>query len=119
MGKILTVKPALELPHVLMFKGESFTFDPSCEVPDELAQALLRYQGHNFVALESGEKPDMKAYRWKDAFKNKSIAEIVATLSDASKVKVYNLAKKLAVEEARKVPEPAASAGSTTPPPAA
>lgn len=100
---LLCVKKHIPIPHVLHFKGQVIELKPFAEVPNEYGAAFIKNQSQNFfeITKEEADKlsdPVKAGYTVKDAFKNKSIQDIVATLSDDDKLKVYDLAKKLAVK---------------------
>ena len=89
----LVVAKTVELPHVITYRGKEYRFAPACDVPEDLGEALLKNKGHMF--LKSDGKVSTDGYKWTDQFKNKSIQDIVAKLSEEDKLKVYDLAKKL------------------------
>ena len=91
---IVSVNKSVQLPHVVHYRGKEYVFAPSCEVPDDYGQALLANQGQNFFDPK-GKHVGLAGYTFRDAFKTKTLAEVVATLTDEDKLKVYELARSL------------------------
>ncbi len=96
---LVAVKPEIEIPHVAMYKGVEYSFEPVCKVPVDFGQALVKNNGHVFYAPKSEAEIDKKLYTFSDKFRNKSVTEIVATLGDDQKLKVLHFAKALAKGE--------------------
>lgn len=94
MATVLRVNPRMELPHVISSKGATYEFKPDATLPDDLAQALLKTYP-DLYSPAKGE-PKIGQYRFKDSFKNQTIAQIVDKLDDTQKLRVYEYAKSLA-----------------------
>jgi len=91
---LLAVHKTVEIPFVITLKGETITFMPTAEVPDHFARAALKSSPHLYFDPE-GRKIGINGYKLKDAFKGKTISDVVATLSDGDQLKVYEYAKSL------------------------
>lgn len=49
----VTVKKGVALPHRIFMRGQTFEFNPSCEVPDDLGTAMVKNIPHVFTAEAS------------------------------------------------------------------
>ena len=88
---MLRVLPGILLPHTISKAGVTYVFAPDAEVPEKLAQSLLKTYPGTYESAKG--KPDIHLYEFGDEFKNKSIEELVQLLAPEQKLKVLAFVK--------------------------
>jgi hypothetical protein len=94
---LLRVKSNVQIPHIITINGKSTQFNPDAEVPDIWGSAALKSQSHIYEKAEG--EPDLKAYKVKDFYVNKSFEEIFNSLSSESRLKMIEIAKQMHKDE--------------------
>lgn len=106
---ILRLKEGVQIPYTITRKGVSYTFAPDCEVPDDYGRALIQTNPNRYEVAQGD--PDLTQYTFKDEFKNKTLADRAAVLSEEGKVKVLRFIDKVYDEEQLKAASPPMQAG--------
>jgi hypothetical protein len=94
---LLRVKSSVQIPHVITIQGKTVQFNPDAEVPESWGIVALKSQSHIYEPAEG--EPDLKTYKVKDFYVNKSFEEIFNSLSSESRLKMIELAKQMHKDE--------------------
>ena len=94
---LLRVKPIVQIPHVVTIQGKTVQFNPDAEVSDNWGAAALKSQAHIYEIAEG--EPNLKTYKVKDFYVNKTFEEIFNALSSESRLKLIDLAKQMHKDE--------------------
>ncbi len=99
---LLAVKPHVLIPHVVTWMKQSFSFNPTAEVPDEFAESALKAFPKVYCLPE--ELPADAKHPVKDSFAGKSLQEIFVLLPPERKARLMAYAQALVKEEEPPLP---------------
>ena len=91
----VAVIQSVPIPHVIFLGGKHWSFNPVCEVPEEMGKNLLKTP----IFIETQEDISTEGYRIKDEYQGKTLGDLVSKLSLPHQVKVMELVKGLLGQE--------------------
>lgn len=95
----LRVANSMQLPYVVKRAGAVYTFTPDCELPTDYAEALLKTYP-KLYSKATGE-PNMSEYTVRKDFAEKSLVDLVNSLSEEKQGILLDLVKTL--EEGKEI----------------
>ena len=93
----IAVKPHILIPHEVFYKGQTISFNPTAEVPEDLGKPMLANAPETYYEVDKEIGTD--GYKIKDSFQGKTAGEIIEQLTRANQIKIIALARKILDEE--------------------
>ena len=108
---LLAVKAHIQIPHDVVINKTNYSFNPTCEVPDDWGTAALKNAKHIF--MDGNLAIDESKYTVKDKFFGKSLEQIVNTFSPSKRRKLHDFIHDLDLEDEtpKDLPKPVATDG--------
>ena len=106
---LVAVRTHIQIPHDVVIEKKTYSFNPTCEVPENWGKAAITNAKNVF--MDGNVAIDESKYTVKDKFYGKSLEEIVVHFSPSKRRKLHDFIHELDLEDESplELPKPVAT----------